>query len=341
MRLIGFMVMITALAACNGPETPPADAGRLNIYTARQYNSDQAIYAAFEEETGIRVRFRDTSAPQLLENMKAEGATSPADIVIAPDVGSLWKFQEAGLLQPVTSERLEAAIPETFRDPYGHWFGFARRARIIVYDPERLNAEDISDYGVLAEDIMEGEVCMRSSSNIYNLSLMAELIERWGEDDAANWAKNVRKNFAREPQGGDTVQIQSIGAGECSIAIVNHYYWVRMMTSNASDQRALAESTAIVFPSVGAGTHVNITGAGVAANAPNKDAAIAFLEFLASERGQTLLTGPTKEFPMVDGVPLPEGLDNLPEFIASDVPMLKLGENQSLAQTLYDKAGWK
>ncbi len=341
MRFVHYIAILIGLAACGVPEAPKSEAGRLNIYTARQYTSDQAIYAAFEEETGIRVRFRDTSAPQLLESMKTEGASSPADIVIAPDVGSLWKFQEAGLLQPVTSPRLEAAIPETFRDPEGHWFGFARRARIIVYDPDRLNADDISDYGSLAGETMKGEVCMRSSSNIYNLSLMAELIERWGEDDAAAWAQSVRDNFAREPQGGDTVQIQSVSAGECAITIVNHYYWVRMMTSSSSDQRDMAERTAIIFPTVGAGTHVNITGAGVAANAPNRDAAIAFLEFLASERGQELLTGPTKEFPMVDGVPLPDGLESLPEFIASDVPMLKLGENQSLAQQLYDKAGWK
>jgi len=341
MRSIFSIVLIAILAACGGPEAPPPEAGMINIYTARQYNSDQAIYEEFEKQTGIRVRFRDASSPQLLETMKAEGEASPADIVIAPDVGTLWKFQEAGLFQPVTSETLSAAIPAKFRDPEGHWFGLARRARIIVYDPDRLNAEDISDYGVLADESLKDEVCMRSSSNIYNLSLMAELIERWGEEDAASWARGVRENFARDPQGGDTVQIQSVGAGECSIAIVNHYYWVRMMTSNSADQREIAENTAIVFPSVGAGTHVNITGAGVAANAPHREQAIAFLEFLASETGQELLTGPTKEFPMVDSVDLPAGLETLPDFIASDVPMLKLGENQSAAQTIYDKAGWK
>ncbi|MEO9970674.1 MAG: extracellular solute-binding protein [Hyphomonadaceae bacterium] len=341
MRSVFSVVLITLFAACGAPEAPEQSAGNLNVYTARQYNSDQEIYKAFEEETGIRVRFRDASSPQLLETMKAEGDASPADIVIAPDVGTLWKFQDAGLLQPVTSDTLANAIPEKFRDPEGHWFGLARRARIIVYDPDRLNAEDISDYGVLADESMKGEVCMRSSSNIYNLSLMAELIERWGEEDAANWANTVRDNFAREPQGGDTVQIQSVAAGECSIAVVNHYYWVRMMTSDSSDQRDMAESTAIVFPSVGAGTHVNITGAGVAAHAPNKDAAIRFMEFLASERGQILLTDATKEFPIVEGTPLPTGLETLPDFISSDVPMLKLGENQSLAQTIYDKAGWK
>lgn len=341
MRFISIIALITLFSACSAPEAPRQSAGNLNVYTARQYNSDQEIYKAFEEETGIRVRFRDASSPQLLETMKAEGDASPADIVIAPDVGTLWKFQDAGLLQPVTSEALNTAIPTKFREPEGHWFGLARRARIIVYDPDRLSEEDISDYGVLADESMKGEVCMRSSSNIYNLSLMAELIERWGEDDAAKWAKSVRENFARDPQGGDTVQIQSVGAGECSIAVVNHYYWVRMMTSNSSDQREMAESTAIAFPSVGAGTHVNITGAGVAANAPHKEAAILFLEFLASERGQILLTDATKEFPMVDGTPLPNGLETLPAFIASDVPMLTLGENQSLAQTIYDRAGWK
>ncbi len=341
MRFVLFTAMITVAAACGAPEAPAPTGEVLNVYTARQYTSDQDIYNAFEEETGIRVRFRDASSPQLLETMKAEGDASPADIVIAPDVGTLWKFQEAGLLQPVTSDALQSAIPAKFQEPEGHWYGFSRRARVIVFDPDRLNAEDIADYGVLADESMKGEVCMRSSSNIYNLSLMAELIERWGEEDAQNWAKSVRGNFAREPQGGDTVQIESVGAGECSITLVNHYYWARMMTSSSADNRAIAEKTAIAFPSVGAGTHVNITGAGVAANAPHREAAIAFLEFLATERGQTLLTDATKEFPMVEGTPLPLGLETLPEFIASDVPMLKLGENQSAAQTAYDKAGWK
>lgn len=298
------------------------------------------MYDMFEEETGIRVRFREMSSSQLFETMKAEGDDSPADIVIAADAGTLWKFQDAGLLQPVESETLNAAIPEKFREPDGHWFGLAKRARIIVYDPERLSEEQIGEYGALADDGLDGELCMRSSSNIYNLSLMSELIERWGEDKAGEWAKDVHDNFSRDPRGGDTTQIESIAAGECSAALINHYYWVRMATSRSEDRRALAEATALAFPETGDGTHVNVTGAGMAANAPDPEAAQAFLEFLVTRNGQELLVSETKEFPMVAGVPLPDGLDELPDFIESAVALNKLGENQATAQTLYDRAGW-
>ncbi|MEO1407589.1 MAG: extracellular solute-binding protein, partial [Pseudomonadota bacterium] len=192
----------------------------------------------------------------------------------------------------------------------------------------------------LADGSLDGELCMRSSSNIYNLSLMSELVERWGEDEAGEWAKNVKANFSRDPRGGDTTQIESIAAGECTAALINHYYWVRMATSRSEDRRALAEATALAFPETGDGTHVNITGAGIAANAPNVEAAMAFLEFLVTQDGQELLVSETKEFPMVEGVPLPDGLDELPDYIESAVALTKLGENQATAQTLYDRAGW-
>lgn len=330
------------VVACGGAstETQTEPAGTINVYSARHYDSDRQMYDMFEEQTGIRVRFREMSSSQLLETMRAEGDASPADIVIAADAGTLWRFQDAGLLRAVESDALKAAIPEKFREPAGYWFGLAKRARVIAYDPERLSVDQVGEYGQLADESLEGELCMRSSSNIYNLSLMSELIERWGEDGAAEWVNAVQSNFARDPRGGDTTQIESIAAGECSAALVNHYYWVRMLTSRSEDRRALAEATALAFPETGDGTHVNITGAGVAANAPNPEAAVAFLEFLVSERGQELLVSETKEFPMVDGVALPDGLEALPEFIESAVALTKLGENQATAQTLYDRAGW-
>ncbi|MEM6899136.1 MAG: extracellular solute-binding protein [Pseudomonadota bacterium] len=330
------------VVACGDASTEPQaePAGTINVYSARHYDSDRQMYDTFEEQTGIRVRFREMSSSQLLETMRAEGDASPADIVIAADAGTLWRFQDAGLLRAVESDALNAAIPEKFREPEGYWFGLAKRARVIAYDPERLSEDQIGEYGQLADESLEGELCMRSSSNIYNLSLMSELIERWGEDEAAEWVNAVQSNFARDPRGGDTTQIESIAAGEFSAALVNHYYWVRMLTSRSEDRRALAEATALAFPETGDGTHVNITGAGVAANAPNAEAAIAFIEFLVSERGQELLVSETKEFPMVDGVALPDGLEALPEFIESAVALTKLGENQATAQTLYDRAGW-
>ncbi|MEL7130353.1 MAG: extracellular solute-binding protein [Pseudomonadota bacterium] len=334
------LLSILMLSGCGDRSSESEPVGTINVYTSRHYDSDRVLYNAFEAQSGIRVRFREMSSSALLETMKAEGDASPADVVISADAGTLWRFQSENLLQPITSNRLENAIPTKFREPDGHWFGLAKRIRVIVYDPERQSEETVGEYGQLADETLENELCMRSSSNIYNLSLMSELIERWGEAEAARWASAVEDNFARAPQGGDTAQIESIAAGECSAALINHYYWVRLAASRSEDRRALAEKTALAFPSTGEGTHVNVTGAGVAANSPNRDAAIAFLEFLASPKGQELLVTETKEFPMLEGVPLPDGLENLPDYVESAVSLIKLGENQVEAQAIYDRAGW-
>ncbi|MBU2082870.1 MAG: extracellular solute-binding protein [Alphaproteobacteria bacterium] len=351
-----FPVLFTAIAlfavACGKPAEPAATnaepvaapavpgAGVLNVYSARHYDSDKVMYDAFEAETGIHVRFRESGAPELIETMKAEGDQSPADIIIASDAGTLFRFQDAGFTQPIRSETLEAAIPPHFREPDGNWFGLAKRARIIVYDPTRLKPEDVAHYQDLADGKLQGEICMRSSSNIYNLSLMGEFIGRWGADKAAEWARNVVANFARPPQGGDTTQIESIAAGECSAALINHYYWVRMTTGSDADKAKTAK-TALSFPEQdGVGTHINVTAASVAAHAPNKDNAVRFIEWLVTPEGQKMLTEETKEFPMIAGVPLPEGLEALPEFKQSEFALEQLGVHQSEAQEIYDRAGW-
>ena len=322
------------------PETPAAAAGVLNIYSARHYDSDKLLYAAFEAETGIRVNVRESGAPELLETMRAEGSRSPADVIIASDAGALYRFQEAGFTQGVRSEALEAAIPATYREENGHWFGLTKRARIIVYDPQMLSAEEVDTYADLAGPGLRGEVCVRSSTNIYNLSLMGEMIERMGADAASEWAAGVAANFARSPQGGDTAQIEAVAAGQCAAALVNHYYWVRLSEGPPED-RLKASGTSLSFPDQdGDGTHVNVTAAAVAANAASPDLALRFIEFLATQEGQALLTTETKEFPILAGAPLPAGLEQLPDFKQSDFPVQQLGSHQAEAQAIFDRAGW-
>ena len=340
------------LAACGAPsgdsgeseaaaESVAEPTGLLNVYSARHYDSDKELYKRFEDETGIRIRFRESGAAELLEAMKAEGDNSPADVIISSDAGTLYRFKDAGLMQPVESELLATRIPEHFRDPDNHWYGLAKRLRVIVYDPARVEPEQVDEYADLASANLEGDVCMRSSTNIYNLSLMGELIDRLGKDTVEAWARSVVANFARPPQGGDTGQIEAIAAGQCSVALVNHYYWVRM-TQGSDAQRKSVEKTMLSFPQQDSwGAHVNVTGAGVAAHAPHKEAAIQFIEWLAGEEGQFLLTTETKEIPLVAGAEMPEGLDRLPpDFKESVFPLNKLGENQAEAQAIYDRAGW-
>ena len=338
------------LAACGQSDAPPntastdtqpaADQVTLNVYSARHYDSDKAMYKQFETETGIRVRFRESGAAELLEAMKAEGDASPADLIIASDAGTLYRFQEAGLTQAVQSDTLTAAIPEHFREAGGHWFGLAKRARVIAYDPTRLEPEDVDQYTDLARGKLQGELCMRSSTNIYNLSLMGELIGHLGSETASAWARSVVANFARPPKGGDTTQLEAIAAGECSAALVNHYYWVRL-SQGSEEQRAVAAKSVLSFPEQnGVGTHVNVTAAAVAANAGHPEAAIQFIEWLTTPEGQALLTTETKEFPIVPGAALPEGLGALPAFKESNFPLTTLGEKQAEAQAIYDRAGW-
>ena len=332
----------TPAEGAEAPAAPEADAAGevLNIYSARHYDSDKAMYARFEELSGIKVNVRESGAPELLEAMKAEGADSPADVIIVSDAGALYRFQSEGFTQPVRSEKLEAAIPAQLREKDGNWFGLSKRARIVVYDPQLLPTEEVDTYADLADERLKGELCVRSSTNVYNLSLLSEFITRNGSEAAEAWAKGVAGNFARPPEGGDTAQIQAVAAGQCAAAIVNHYYWVRLATGSTED-RLVAAKTALSFPDQdGTGTHLNISGAAVAATSKSPDKAVAFIEFLASPEGQKMLTSETKEFPIVAGVEYPEGLELLPGFKQSDFPLSELGANQAEAQAIFDRAGW-
>lgn len=346
--IAGLSLLVGAVAACSNPtettDAPEAtdEQRTLTIYSARHYDSDQILYEMFEDAAGVTLDVREANANQLIETMKAEGDQSPADVVITSDAGALWRFKDAGLTQSLISDELNAKVPANFREDDGHWYGVARRMRGIAYDPDRWSAEDLATWDALTEADKAGEICVRSSSNIYNLSLMGELIHRYGADEAGAWAAAIVNNMARDPQGGDTDQIRAIAAGQCSIAIVNHYYWVRLGASATEADRQVAADTTFLLPefSAGSGSHVNITGAAVTATADDAALAESFIAFLLTEDGQTYLTTETKELPLLAGSPLPDGAENVPDFVASDTNLDIYGENQAEAQRLFDLAGW-
>jgi iron(III) transport system substrate-binding protein len=339
LRVVIAAVFAAALAACGAgrPET-----GVVNVYTARHYDTDRAIYDAFTAKTGIVVRELPANADQLLERIRLEGADTQADLVIAADAGALWRMAEAGLLQPVDTPQLRAAVPERLRDPMQRWWSFSKRARVIVYRKGAIDPATISSYDDLASPALHGKVCVRSSTNTYNKSMMAARIARVGADAALAWARGVRANFARDPQGSDTDQLRAIAAGACSVALVNHYYLVRMAASADPADRAVADAIGLVFPDQnGDGAHVNVSGAGVAAYAQHRDNAVALLEFLLSPEAQAMLPAGNEEYPVRSGVPLTAELTALGAFKDETVSIDALGRHQEEAARLFEQAGWR
>jgi iron(III) transport system substrate-binding protein len=315
----------------------------LNLYSARHYQTDEALYAGFTKQTGIRINRIEAGEDALIERIRNEGTRSPADVLVTVDAGRLWRAEQLGLFQPVKSSVLESRIPSSFREPGGHWFGFSMRARVIAYDKARVKPGEVASYAALADAKWKGRLCVRSSSNIYNLSLMGALIERLGEAQAETWAKAVRANMAREPKGGDTDQIKGVAAGECDVAITNHYYYARLARSAKAEERAIAEKVGVVFPDqAGRGTHVNVSGAGVLKHAPHREAAIRFLEYLAADDAQRYFADGNNEWPVVPSVRVVNPvLSAFGEFRYDPVNVSALGRNQPAAQKLYDRVGWK
>lgn len=319
-----------------------AVAEEVNIYSSRHYQSDEALYDAFTAETGIEINRIEGSDDALIERIRSEGANSPADVLITVDAGRLWRAQQAGLLQPIDSEFLDARIPENLRDQGGEWFGFSQRARVIVYNKDGVDPAALKSYEDLADPRWKGRVCIRSGSNIYNLSMMGAMIEALGEAEAEQWAKAVVTNFARPPQGGDTDQIKAVAAGECDVGVANTYYLVRLMRSDDPADRAIADKLGVVFPNqAGRGTHVNISGAGVARHAPHRDAAIRFLEFLASDDAQRYFAAGNNEYPVVEAIEANEALAQLGRFKIDPINVARYGENQAAAQRIFDRVGWR
>ena len=322
-----------------------ASAAEVNVYSGRHYDTDEQLYREFTEATGIRVNLIEGNAEELAERIRIEGANSPADVFITVDAGRLYRADQAGLFQPTQSEILDAAIPANLRHPDGHWFGFTTRMRVIYYNKETIDPALAQTYEDLIRPELAGEVCLRSGSNIYNLSLLSSLIEHHGEEEAQNWAAGIVANFAREPEGGDTDQIRGVGTGECGVAVANHYYFARLMASDSEADQEVVRNTGIILPNQDdRGLHANISGAGVVATAPNPENAVAFLEYLASPAAQTYFIAGNNEFPTVSGVefenPRLEEMGVM-EARIDDIPVHLYGVHQPLAQIIMDEVGWK
>ncbi|SFT87595.1 Fe(3+) ABC transporter substrate-binding protein [Halomonas saccharevitans] len=337
-----FALPLAALVAGSAMASQASAAEELNVYSARHYDSDAALYAAFTEETGIEVNILEGDSDQLIQRLKLEGEAGPADVLITVDAGRLWRGEQEDVFASVDSDVLNERLPAHMRHPEGKWFGFSQRVRAIFIDPTEVNAEDISRYEDLADPALKGEVCIRSSNNIYNQSLLASMIAHHGEEDAEAWAEGVVENFARDPEGGDTDQIRGVASGECNIAVANHYYYVRLANSDNEADREVAEKVQIVFPNQDdRGAHINVGGAGMVKGAPNEENAVRFLEFLASDEAQALFASGNYEFPAVESVEIDGVIDSWGDFKKDDLNVSVLGENNPEAVRIFDRAGWR
>jgi iron(III) transport system substrate-binding protein len=332
---VAALIGITSIAA--------AQEKVLNLYTARHYQTDEALYSGFTKRTGIKINRIEGGEDALFERIKTEGANSPADVFITVDIGRIWRADQAGIFEAVKSPILEKRIPAAFRDPNNHWFGFSARARVIAYNKAEVKPGEIRNYEDLANPKWKGKICTRSSAHPYMLSLTASIVAHLGEEKAAAWVKGVKDNLARDPKGGDTDQLKAAAAGECAIAVSNQYYYVRLMRSSKPDDKKVAERLAIVFPNQdNRGTHMNISGGGMLKHAPHKEAARQFLEYLASDEAQTYFANGNNEWPVVPSVKLdnPE-LESLGEFKLDSINVARLGQAQAVAQRISDRAGYK
>ncbi|APR05445.1 Fe(3+) ABC transporter substrate-binding protein [Thauera chlorobenzoica] len=321
--------------------TSVATAAELNIYSARHYQTDEQLYGNFTKQTGIKINRIEAKEDELLERVRTEGANSPADIFITVDASRLAKADELGIFQAVKSATLEARIPAHLRAD--NWFSYSTRARIIVFNPEMVKAEQVQTYEQLAEPALKGQVCTRSGSHPYNLSLGAAMIKHNGAEATEKWASGVVANFARAPKGGDTDQIRAVAAGECGVAIANSYYFARLMNSNKPEDQAVIAKVKAVWPNQATwGTHINISGAGMLKHAPNKEAAVKFLEYLASDEAQTYFANGNNEWPVVPGIKVDNAaLNKLGEFKADTLPIGELAATVAEAQRVYDRAGYR
>jgi iron(III) transport system substrate-binding protein len=339
----------TALAATLSVGASPALAADkvLNLYSARHYQTDEALYRDFTQQTGIKINRIEAGDEALLERLRTEGRNSPADVLLLVDAARLWRAQTDGMFQPVKSKLLDERIPAHLRarDDGGgtEWFAVSTRARVIVYDKATVDPTTLRNYEDLANPSLKGKVCTRSGAHPYMLSLIGSIAEHLGEAKAEEWARGVVANFARPPRGGDTDQIKAVASGECGVALTNTYYLVRMMRSDSPADKLAVSRIGMIWPNQGnRGTHVNVSGGGVLKNAPNRDAAIRFLEYLASDSAQAYLANGNNEWPVVkSAVAQNPTLQSLGSFKADDLPISSVGRGQVTAAKIIDRAGWR
>ena len=315
----------------------------LNLYSARHYDTDEALYANFTKATGIRINRIEMADEALLERLRNEGANSPADVLLIVDASRLHAAEAAGLFAPVKSQLLSARIPAELRSPTDAWFAYSTRARIIVYNKAQVFPQDVKDYEDLAAPRNKGRVCTRPGSHPYMLSLVASVIAHDGEQQAEQWARATVANMARPPRGGDTDQIKAVASGECAVALTNSYYLVRLMRSKKPEDRAVVDRIGVVWPNqANRGTHVNVSGGGMLRNAPHKEAARRFLEYLASDEAQAYFANGNNEWPVVKtAVARNAELESLGSFKSDKLTIAEIAARTPLAQRLVDRAGWR
>lgn len=335
MRNLFTLLLLAALS-------PVLLAQEVNIYSAREENLIKPILDRFSAETGIKVNLITGGADELTTRIEREGINSPADVLLTVDVGRLHRAKEQGILRTINSELLEQRIPAHYRDSENQWFAMSLRARVIMYSKERVSPADLSTYAALADPRWLGKVCVRSSSNIYNQSLVASMISHQGVETTEAWAGGLVANFGRPPQGGDRDQVSAIASGQCDVAIVNTYYLAGMLASTSEDDRNTAMQVGVFWPDqMGNGAHVNVSGAGATINAPNAEAAVRLLEFLVSDESQAWYAEANNEFPIRTDINVSETLRSWGTFKADSIALEELGIHNAEAVRLMDRAGWK
>jgi len=342
-KFVRGVLAATAVVSLAAPGAGQAQQAVLNLYSARHYQTDEALYRNFTEQTGIRINRIELGDEPLLQRLKSEGANSPADVVLLVDAARLWRAQIDGLFQPIDSKVLNERIPANLRANDGSWYGFSTRARVIVYDKAKVKPQEVDTYEKLAEPLNKGRVCTRSGSHPYMLSLIGAMVERSGEAATEQWARGMVANMARPPRGGDTDQIKSVASGECGVALTNSYYWVRLMRSTDPKGREVVDKVGFVWPNQAtSGVHVNVAGGGVARHAPNRANAIRFLEYLSSPHAQAYFADGNNEWPVVKGVQVNHpALVSLGKYKAEDVPISSIGKGQIAAQRILDRVGYR
>lgn len=341
MKCSGTRRFCAVLLLCVGINQGLAD--EVNLYSARKEALIKPLLDNFSQQTGITVNLVTGKADALLKRLESEGRLTPADLLITVDAGRLHRAKSSGLLQPIQSTALESAVPAHYRDPDGQWFGLSVRARPIMVVKGKVDPSSIARYEDLSDPKWKGKICIRSSNNIYNQSLVASMIAADGEAETEEWARGLVENFARSPAGGDRDQIKAAAAGQCDIAIANTYYLAQMLNSNVdTSQREAGEKVTIVWPNQNdRGAHVNVSGAGVIKHAKNKENAIKLLEFLVSDDAQVFYAKSNHEYPVKSGVEISQTLQSFGEFKADTINLTILGENNARAVKLMDRAGWR
>ncbi|MGB7894992.1 MAG: Fe(3+) ABC transporter substrate-binding protein [Microcoleus sp.] len=338
----GTAMAVVAVGELSKKAPVAAQTGTLNLYSARHYDTDNELYQSFTKKTGIKVNLVEADADQLIERIRSEGANSPADVFLTVDGGRLWRAKQAGILQPVSSKVLTSAIPASLRDPQGFWFGLSRRARVIVYNKSKVNPAQLSTYEALTEPRWKGKVLVRSSTNIYNQSLVGAMLAAHGAQKTEAWARGLVANFARPPEGNDTAQIKAVADGVGDIALVNTYYVARLMKSKDPAEKAIAAKVGVFFPNQrDRGTHVNISGAGVVKTSRNKAAAIKFLEHLVTPEAQQIFARSNYEYPVVSNVAIDPAVASFGTFKSDPLNPDVYGKNNPEALKISDRAGWK